>query len=378
MKQLIESFRQLSEFMSRTNELDCAYFTSDLEKFDFFYDKGLNISDLKAGVKISEGSIVQRCIIENREVVGTIPRNVYGKRLKVFVRPIIEDGVVKGTYGVFVAKFHIVGRAFKEFAGPLAEAFPGGAVIIGSDRDKVVQLSGSKKFDIPSLQPGEVHSDDSVFRECVEKEVPVTREIDAQVYGVPCQGICIPLYDPDDKDLVASLAVILPRTIQETLQSMSSGISGNIQEVASVMQEIAASAGEITASEGQLAERVNEVARISLEINKVLDFIKNVADQTKMLGLNAAIEAARAGEHGRGFGVVAEEIRKLSDQSKETADHIRMLTNEIADKISLIRDSSEITFKQSQEQAAATEEVTASVMEMAQMAEKLAENAHSL
>jgi methyl-accepting chemotaxis protein len=54
-----------------------------------------------------------------------------------------------------------------------------------------------------------------------------------------------------------------------------------------------------------------------------------MADETQMSGLNAAIEAARAGDAGRGFGVVAEEIRKLSDQSKQTAEQIRQLTKTI-------------------------------------------------
>jgi methyl-accepting chemotaxis protein len=151
-----------------------------------------------------------------------------------------------------------------------------------------------------------------------------------------------------------------------------------VQEIASVMEEVAAAASEISMNEGQLAERVKEVAGISGEINEVLDFIKSVADQTKMLGLNAAIEAARAGEHGRGFGVVAEEIRKLSDQSKETADRIRKLMKEINDRIQDVSEASNSSLKQSQEQAAATEEVTASVMEIGQLAEKLTETARSL
>jgi methyl-accepting chemotaxis protein len=144
------------------------------------------------------------------------------------------------------------------------------------------------------------------------------------------------------------------------------------------MEEIAVSAGEISVNEGKLSEKVDEVAQLSVEINGILDFIRNVADQTKMLGLNAAIEAARAGEHGRGFGVVAEEIRRLSDQSKETTESIRRLTKEIEEKIHSISLASEGTLKQSQEQAAATEEVTASIMEMARMAERLGEMASSI
>ena len=151
-----------------------------------------------------------------------------------------------------------------------------------------------------------------------------------------------------------------------------------MQEIASVMEEIAASASEINVNESNLAETIREVQGISGQINEILNFIRSVADQTKMLGLNAAIEAARAGEHGRGFGVVAEEIRKLSDQSKETAEQIRRLTREIEEKVAKAGEASVNSVKQSQEQAAATEEVTASVMEMASMAEKLTGIAKSL
>jgi len=152
---------------------------------------------------------------------------------------------------------------------------------------------------------------------------------------------------------------------------MANRLNSSTSEVAGVMQEIASSASEINITEAKLADLINAVRENAASIREIIGFTKNVADQTKMLGLNAAIEAARAGEHGRGFGVVAEEIRKLSDESKKTADEIGKLIKEIDTTVEGAVRTSENTVKYSQEQAAATEEVSASVMEMAQFAGRL-------
>jgi methyl-accepting chemotaxis protein len=72
--------------------------------------------------------------------------------------------------------------------------------------------------------------------------------------------------------------------------------------MARVMQQIAASAGEINITESKLADVIKSVQENLENISRVLVFTKDVANQTKMLGLNAAIEAARAGDLGKGFG----------------------------------------------------------------------------
>ena len=65
------------------------------------------------------------------------------------------------------------------------------------------------------------------------------------------------------------------------------------------------------------------------DIGEMVDVISRISDQTNLLALNAAIEAARAGEQGRGFAVVAEEVKNLAEDSREAAERIAKMINEV-------------------------------------------------
>ncbi len=78
-----------------------------------------------------------------------------------------------------------------------------------------------------------------------------------------------------------------------------------------------------------MSEKVEQLVLLSTEVNKIVDSVQGIANQTNLLALNAAIEAARAGEMGRGFSVVAEEVRKLADDTKRNLDDMREFVEKI-------------------------------------------------
>lgn len=272
---------------------------------------------------------------------------------------------VENDLNAFILALPVVGKAFNESIG-----------VAVTDKEKYLLYQPSRSLDL-NIRPGTpVKPGTAVAKAMAEKKYTVIRG-DTNVFGIPYIAMAYPIIN-DQGQVIGGIAVVETVERQDEMKDVAAKLNEMVSALASSSEEVSAQTEEITAVTGQVVHTAEALQEKAKDTEQALSLIRGIAAQTNLLGLNAAIEAARVGDQGRGFGVVANEIRKLATISAESV-------KKIADISHSIQADSEETYRQLKQVmesigqiADAINHVAATIQDAGSMAERIDQIAEKL
>ncbi|MBM7606323.1 uncharacterized coiled-coil DUF342 family protein [Metabacillus crassostreae] len=200
-------------------------------------------------------------------------------------------------------------------------------------------------------------------------------DVPAEFYGFEFVGTALPLLDDRNK-VIGGIAIQIRKQseLRTNIEQMALSLSKAKLQIGTVVegsQSLAHLSQELISQSEQAGKNVKET-------DLVLSMIKKVADQTNLLGLNAAIEAARAGEKGKGFEVVANEIRKFSKETVASTQKVSEITAQIQKVTKQMESSIEKIATVGNEQAESMQQIASLIEGIEQFSNELSEFVHKL
>lgn len=168
----------------------------------------------------------------------------------------------------------------------------------------------------------------------------------------------------EKRETVAAVAVIKSTEVEIKIEEISSKLFNSMEQLNAGIEEIASNSQQLAVFVKEIVDFSTRTKDKLREIDGIIQDIKNISNQSNLLALNASIEAARAGDEGRGFTVVAKEMGNLSSMSKNSAEKVAKSLLEMKSAIETIAQQINQTGINSENQAAAIEEIAATTDEV--------------
>ncbi|MGM0939624.1 MAG: methyl-accepting chemotaxis protein [Bacillota bacterium] len=247
--------------------------------------------------------------------------------------------------------------------GPFLQSLINDDITIGIyDTEKLVINFPAETISL-NVNPGDPLVEGDIVTNAILENKNQAAIVPAELFGVNLIARAIPLHD-EEGNVIGGVGVGLSVEKANQLSEVATNLSAVFDDVTNTIQDMAESITGLASNMSFISEKATEVTNRVDTIEKVSNVVKGIADQSNLLGLNAAIESARAGEHGRGFSVVADEIRNMAANSKDQVTEIHTITDNIKEVISNLDTYIQDANLESDSQSAAIEELTATMQEI--------------
>ncbi|MDD4588114.1 MAG: methyl-accepting chemotaxis protein [Heliobacteriaceae bacterium] len=237
--------------------------------------------------------------------------------------------------------------------------------------DTYIAYVASDKLDL-RVKSGDGVTAGTAVDKCLRTKQPVILTFTRKTspFGIPYIAKAYPV--TDETGAVAGCIVTTETTdTQDFLLEASNNLTISCQQLTDALQKLSTDSEKLAAISKALTEMAEAAEQKVKDTDTIAKIIENIATQTNLLGLNAAIEAARVGDQGRGFGVVAQEVRKLSTNSAESVKQITAILKSVQNSMTKINTESHSINSFVQEEGAVIQELASTSQELMAMAESL-------
>ena len=256
-------------------------------------------------------------------------------------------------------------ESFLEVAPVLKDIFQEDILVAVADTDEFLYYHKGDTLDLHIKIGQKLSVDEPLYKTIHDGEIYIIT-VAEEVYGVPFKSVSYPIKNSKGK-VIGGVGIGKSLTGHLKVEQATASMFSSLQQTNASIEEIAANSQKLLCSMNNIVDSAESTGEKIKETDGILNIITGISSQSNLLALNAA----RAGEAGRGFSVVADEMRKLSQISGESAKKISKLLLEMRGAIDEVIKEINSTKLMAESQAASTEEITSTLEEVTSNSEVL-------